>query len=182
MNYEEVYSSTFSKEEYSSGSDHFRFDYVTQKINTPSFSLIDVGSGRGQVLFKLCKKFPVAKLTAVDLENFSKFPNFIKCDLSKIDSRNNLLNEKYDYLSSTDLLEHLDKSFIDDVVCLFSKLADTCLISVANHSDVINGIELHTIQENDIWWDAIFSRYFTILDKQISSCGFIYMYTLKPIV
>ena len=57
-----------------------------------------------------------------------------------------------------------------------SMLSNNCVLAIANHSDVMNGIELHTIQENDKWWELYLTKYFVIEKKEIRYNGTLYMY------
>ena len=51
-----------------------------------------------------------------------------------------------------------------------------CIFAIANHSDIINNIELHTIQEDDLWWDKYLLKYFDLEKKEIHYDGRLYMY------
>jgi chemotaxis methyl-accepting protein methylase len=105
--------------------------------------------------------------------------NFIRCDLSSPVQRDALLVKQFDILTCTDVLEHLDKSFIEDVLRLYSSLSTYSILAIANHSDIIDGVELHTIQENDTWWENYILKYFSIVDKQTFYNGRLYMYVCK---
>lgn len=188
MDYLKVYNKLFINKEYAMN-DHVQYDFVINSIlkyNLDNNNIIDIGSGRGKNLLNLInnKSFiKNLKTTSVDLDNFHNVivDNFIKCDLSKELDRNNLLNSKYDILICTDVFEHLDKSFIEDVIELCSKISKYSIIAIANHSDIWNGIELHTIQENIDWWNAILDKYFYInySESLINDCLYIYRLTSK---
>ncbi|MEI7441200.1 MAG: hypothetical protein WCK43_06160 [bacterium] len=92
------------------------------------------------------------------------------------------MSKKYDVAVCTDVLEHLDKAFIEDVVGLLSRLSDNVVLAIANHSDVWNGVELHTIQESDIWWDSLLKKYFKLKDKQVRYDGRLYQYSMNRLV
>ena len=186
MDYLKIYTNTFSDITYSN-QHHPQYDYAIDEIqkitiNTNiKYNLIDIGSGRGQLINLInliyTNKF---NITSVDLDKFNDMNiNFIKCDLSIANSRQNLTNKKYDILTCTDVFEHLDKSFIEDVIIMCSKLSENCIFAIANHSDIQNNIELHTIQENDIWWDNYLLKYFNIIEKQNICNNQLYMYTCK---
>lgn len=185
MDFLRVYSDAFNDATYSNDH-HIQYDFALDEITkiisnkTDFFSLIDIGSGRGQLISSVKQTFINANITSVDVNKFNDIDvNFIKCDLSIEDNRNNLTCAKYDILSCTDVFEHLDKSFIEDVVRICSKLSSTVILAIANHSDIINNIELHTIQENDLWWDSQLIKYFDIEQKQIHYDGRLYMYVCK---
>lgn len=170
MNYLDVYSKCFADTDYSNHY-HTQYDYAIARLKTryertAKFRVIDVGSGRGQVIKLLKSNFPNCEIVSVDLMNFHNIPvnNFVICDLSKEADRTRLKADygKFDVLVNTDVLEHLDKSFIEDVIKLFSELSSLSILAIANHSDIVNGVELHTIQENHKWWGDMLSKYFKI--------------------
>jgi hypothetical protein len=85
-------------------------------------------------------------------------------------------------LTCTDVFEHLDKSFIEDVILVCSKLSKMCIFAIANHSDIIENIELHTIQENDTYWDNKLKKNFEIKKKSIHCNGRLYFYVCESII
>jgi 2-polyprenyl-3-methyl-5-hydroxy-6-metoxy-1,4-benzoquinol methylase len=186
MDYNSVYAMAFSQQIYSN-QHHIQYDYVIEKIKgiyNPDdvFELIDVGSGRGQFITLLQQKFKNVKITSVDLKkNHNISVPFIACDLSKHDDRMNLLNKKYDILVCTDVLEHLDKSFINEVIVTFSKLSNIAILAIANHSDILNGIELHTIQENNIWWENILLKVYNIKEYDTKYNNTLMLYVTNTI-
>jgi 2-polyprenyl-3-methyl-5-hydroxy-6-metoxy-1,4-benzoquinol methylase len=186
MDYKKVYDMAFSHPSYSN-EEHIQYKYVQdniQQFNLPNNKIIEIGSGRGQNLQKcIDNKDNIQNLilTSVDLNNYHNMTvdTFIKADLSKPDDRLEILNSGlYDILICTDVFEHLDKRFIEDVIELCAKLAKYSIIAIANHSDIHNGIELHTIQESDTWWDELLKKHFTITDKQKHYGNRLYMYKL----
>lgn len=181
MDYLQTYSSAFSNKTYSS-EHHIQYDFAIDCIkkihnHLDTFTCIDIGSGRGHLIKMVKNCFPNSTITSVDLEKFNnENVNFKKCDLSNADDRNNLIDNSYNVLCCTDVFEHLDKSFIEDVIKMCSVLSKNCVLAIANHSDIMNGIELHTIQENDKWWELYLTKYFVIEKKEIRYNGTLYMY------
>jgi 2-polyprenyl-3-methyl-5-hydroxy-6-metoxy-1,4-benzoquinol methylase len=186
MNYLDVYKKCFSFENYSN-CEHIQYNYVInniKKLNLENNNIIEIGSGKGHILLKILdekKNLKNLKLTSVDLDNFHNIPvdNFFTCNLSNESERNKLLENKYDILVCTDVYEHLDKSFIESVIEICSKISTYSILAIANHSDIWNDVELHTIQENDIWWDNILNKYFNIIQKETHYNGRLYMYIVK---
>ena len=186
MNYLDVYKKCFGVETYSN-CHHIQYDWVIDNIKKKFnrediINIIDIGSGRGQTISLIKQNFPNSKITSVDLEKFHPYDveQFIPCDLSSSSDRSKI-NGIYDVLICTDILEHLDKSFIKDVVEMCSKLSKYCLFAIANHSDMLNNIELHTIQEKNDWWENIINLFFII---QNYSCHFnntLYLYEVLTI-
>jgi 2-polyprenyl-3-methyl-5-hydroxy-6-metoxy-1,4-benzoquinol methylase len=122
-------------------------------------------------------EFPNSKIISVDLEKFhNENVIFKKCNLSVDKDRQKLLDRKYDFLTCTDVFEHLDKSFIDDVISMCSKLSNNCFFAIANHSDIQNGVELHTIQENNTWWESKLTNFFNINMSFHNTFHTLYMY------
>lgn len=167
MNYLDIYQKSFDTPDYSN-SEHYQYYHVLSILQNKydkndTFSVIDIGSGRGQLISAISMHFPNSVITSVDLKKFHNcnVNEFITCDLSKESDRDKIQG-KYDILICTDVFEHLDKCFIQDVIYLCARLSSTCILAIANHSDIINGIELHTIQECSDWWDVLIKKYFNI--------------------
>lgn len=186
MNYLEVYTNAFNTPTYSA-EHHLQYDYIVKnvlKLNSVSNNIVDVGSGRGfviKMLNNISNNLINYSITSVDLKQFhnERCNQFIECNLSVDTDRNKLLMSKYDILICTDVFEHLDKSYIESVIHMCSKIAPICILGIANHSDILNSIELHTIQENDIWWETYLNKYFEIMNKETHFYGRLYMYVCK---
>lgn len=169
MDYKLIYDKAFSNESYNvHKDDEYRYLYCLNHIrnNDNIASIVDVGSGRGQVLRLIHQLNNQINLSSVDVSNFHNldFVNFIKCDLSSSTDRSGLSKNKYDLSLCLDVLEHLDKSYIEEVFKMLSCIAPYSIISIANHSDKLNDVELHTIQEDFNYWYPILSKYFDMLD------------------
>ena len=78
-----------------------------------------------------------------------------------------------------DFLEHIEKKYIDDILTTFRDLSPYCIIAVANHSDIINGVQLHLIQENNDWWKSKLEDKFNITHYMDDGKNTIYMYELN---
>ena len=181
MNYLDVYTNSFNTSSYSA-SHHVQYDYVIDVLKSryqpdSVFSIIDIGSGRGQLIALIRSTFKNSVITSVDLHKFHPYEvnTFITCDLSNNNDRNKITGT-YDVVVSTDVFEHLDKSFINDIITMCSRLSNTCIFAIANHSDIINGIELHTIQEPHTYWNALLEPYFTIQEIIIMHDNQLYLY------
>lgn len=184
MEYNKVYSECFSNLLYSN-QHHIQYDYIIDKMKLSftmdeTFSIVDVGSGRGQLIEMMKNAFRNIVVTSVDLEQFhnKEVNQFVPCDLSNEDDRNQLQSlAPFDLVVCTDVLEHLDKSFIDQVVETLSKLGPRSILAIANHSDIWDGVELHTIREGFDWWkDLIEKRYHKIQDTFTNPEGTLYIY------
>ena len=132
--------------------------------NNPIRTVMDVGSGRGLVLRMIQRDFPSIGITAVDLNDYANldFARFIKADLSLESDRGKLCSESCDLITCLDVLEHLEKELIDPVLQLFAGVSENAILSIANHSDKVGGLELHLIQEDDEYWTDMISKWFDV--------------------
>lgn len=183
MDYIKTYTNAFNNKLYANEY-HIQYDWVIEKLkkkysSNDIFTIIDVGSGRGQMLKMINKNFPKAIITSVDLNNFHKLDFvdfFINCDITSFDDRNNLLKNKYDVLVNLDFLEHIEEKYIDNILETFYNLSPYCIISIANHSDCFDGIELHLIQKNNKWWTIKLEKNFSIISFSDNGEDTLYFY------
>jgi len=119
-----------------------------------------------------------SQITSVDLKKFHNEDvySFIQADLSNENDRKIIYSKKYDILTCTDVFEHLDKNFIEEVIKMCSKTSKICILCIASHTDFRNGIELHTIIENDIWWEELLLKYFNIKHKETKYDNMLFEY------
>ena len=129
-----------------------RQEFVRGWVNEHGFkTLLDVGCGKGNYMRAL-KEF---KITGVD--PYSKEKSVIQKSILEFKP-----TKRYDAFYCLDVLEHIDKSDLDENLKALSKFAPVGLLGIANHSDVWDGVELHLIQEGSTWWNEILSKYFTV--------------------
>ena len=167
MDYLKVYTKTFACFQYSNvGEKDPKNLYINEYIETNKNiqNVVDIGTGRGFLVKGIKEKFPELELLSVDLKQFNDIDvDFMRIDLSSIEDRTKLKNfKRYDLLTCLDVLEHLDKSFIEDVLVTISKISKVSILTIANHSDIWNGVELHTIREDFSYWEPLLLKYFTI--------------------
>lgn len=186
MDYHNIYTNAFSNKNYSK-EHHIQYDWVIELLKQKysiqdNFTIIDIGSGRGHMLKLIHANFPRAVITSVDLDNFHNLDfvdYFNKCDITSHDDRNNLLQNKYDVLINLDFLEHIEEKYIDDILTTFHDLSPYCIIAVANHSDIVNGIQLHLIQKNNDWWKSKLEVKFNITYYRDNGEDTLYMYEVN---
>ena len=190
MNYLNVYDNAFSMQQYNVHSfDEPRYQIVNDFIKhnkNDIKNIIDIGSGRGVLLELLLETYNDINVISCDINKYHNIKNveFHKMDLS---NKNTYVNiPQQDLLTCLDVMEHLDKSFIDDVLCYFSKISKKSIITIANHSDILNNVELHTIQEDDSYWTPIINKYFKIENIKeeyiINSKPRLYIYYLESLI
>ena len=179
MDFINVYENSFSDPNYNlHPNTEFRFQLVYEFIKKNKVeSMIDIGSGRGNVIDYILTNHPNINITSCDLKKFHDFDvDFIQINLC--DNENVKIDNKYDLLTCLDVLEHLEKTCVDNVLRLFSNISKHSLITIANHSDIKNGVELHIIQENMGYWSPIIEKYFQINNVDTKYDGRLYLLEL----
>jgi len=168
MGYKKTYTHLFETKDYSiHGINELRYqisnDYV-KKNNVQN--MVDIGSGRGILLDLLNKENPNLKILSTDLNKFHNLNfDFKEIDLSNKDTFFNIDN-KFQLLTCLDVLEHLEKHCIEDVFKWFSEVSENQVLTIANHSEILHGEEIHLIQEDTSYWEPIVSKYFDIVHKE----------------
>jgi len=182
MNYLKTYNKLFATYGYNNHTHREpRFLFVLHEIMKLNLkSLIDIGTGSGDILEILCKIKPDMKLTAVDLNNYHNLDcvKHVTADLTQ-DSAREKISGKYEVLTCLDCLEHFEEIYIRDILEMFSRLSETFLFSIANHSDIVDSVELHLIQKGSTWWTNILSEFFEITYFESLCDNRLYLYKCK---
>lgn len=182
IDFKKIYENAFSIQDYNlHDNEEPRFQFVNNFIKKNIIkSMLDVGSGRGNVLQIVQKCYPEIELISSDLKKFHNLNvPFYEIDLCNLNSlQYNVFSRKYDLITCLDVLEHLEKNCIENVLNCFSNSCQNCLLSIANHSDVLNGVELHIIQENMSYWKPLIEKYFTIRGFTEEYSGRLFVLTL----
>jgi len=183
MEYKKIYDEVFNnnKEYNYHVYDKDRYDFVINEIFKNNYNdVIDISSGRGFLIKYLMEKNQNINITSTDLSKFNDLDiNFVQLNLTEKSDYDKITN-KYDFLSCMDVLEHIELKYIHDIFYFFKSISNNFAITVANHSDIFSGHELHLIQEDKLWWDNVFSKYFIIVDSWSGGWkGLLYSYILK---
>lgn len=155
FNSEIEYKKLFNNPNYNSHSNReLRFQFVMDYIKKTNVkTLVDIGSGRGNLIKELIDSNLDLKISSVDLDKFHQYNiPFYKMNILNHDERKILSEDKFDLLTCLDVMEHLEKSKIDDIFEYFSKISNFQIFTIANHPDIQNGIDIHNIQENLPFW------------------------------
>lgn len=91
------------------------FRKILRMKNISFENALDAGCGRGEYVFYLAERFPNAHITGVDYdpENISEclkvknIKGFANCSFKQLDLRELDAEEKYDFIYSIDVLEHI---------------------------------------------------------------------------
>jgi len=120
MTNNKIYKELFSTKTYSVHPET-EYRYVKalefiEKVYQDGFTIADISSGRGIFLKLLEKKYNINDLTFTDIENFSSSSiSFLELDLNSKSSRDNFTG-KYDIITVLDVLEHVEKQYIE-ILC-----------------------------------------------------------------
>lgn len=180
MDYNKVYGDLFNGREYNTHlNNEPRFEYVFNFLtHNEVITIGDFGSGRGNLIDLILSHKSTYELHSYDLKKFHMF----EVPFSEINLCADQLNDidiKYDLITCLDVMEHLDKDCVDRVLYFFSKNSHKTILTIANHSDVQNGVELHTIQENLNYWLPLIEKYYVVLDNKEEYNGRLYLLTLE---
>lgn len=160
INYLEIYKTAFKKPTYNNSSVSYENAKKFIKSINPT-SVLNVGSGRGN-LERILQQESFS-LSSCDLDNFLEegiSTNFFKVDLSDPEDLQKL--PKCDVLTCLDVLEHLEEAHIDSILKRFSEVSNACYFTIANHSDILGGKELHLIQKPSEFWTPVLEKYFKV--------------------
>ena len=155
LNSENEYKKLFNNPNYNFHSNNeLRFKFVLDYILRSNLkSLIDFGSGRGNLIKCLLENKIQLEISSVDLDKFHDYQvPFYKIDILNGEDRKLLYGKDFDLLTCLDVMEHLDKAKTDEVFNYFSKLSKFQIFTIANHPDFQDGKDIHTIQENLPFW------------------------------
>jgi hypothetical protein len=159
-NYLETYRMAFAKPQYNGPSVSYENAKKFIDVLSPN-SVLNVGSGRGNLERLLQEE--TFSLSSCDLENFLDQginTNFFKVDLSKLEDLEKL--PQCEVLTCLDVLEHIEEVYIDSILKRFSEVSDNCYFTIANHSDIMNGVQLHLIQKPCEFWTPVLEKYFKV--------------------
>lgn len=156
MNNSEIeYKELFTDPNYNShSSSELRFQFVMNYIKNSNFkSLIDIGSGRGNLIRELLESEIDIEINSADLDKFHTYNvPFYKLNILNEFDRKILENKKFDLLTCLDVMEHLEKNQTDEIFKFFSKISKFQIFTIANHPDIQDGKDIHTIQEKLPFW------------------------------
>lgn len=125
-------------------------------------SVLDIGSGRGNFLRLIKNNYDTIFINSCDFKNFHNLDFVEHYDA---DIRIDVPAIKTDIVTCLDVLEHLPKDDIDAAIANMKKIAKFFVFSVSNHSDVIDGKELHLTQINFENWKNLINPHCNIDDS-----------------
>lgn len=187
MDYKEIYDKAFAKADYSNNDKELRYYFVLKHMKGKHYeNIIDIGVGRGQLIKTVTNTYPFISTVGIDINRYSDFDfdkfyemNLSTIALSDIDKIINDNMGRFDLLTCLDVLEHIDEKDIDNVLYFLSQLSDNFIFTIANHSDIVDGIELHLIQKDLKWWKKQLNKYYIINSEQTEFDGRLFLLELE---
>jgi 2-polyprenyl-3-methyl-5-hydroxy-6-metoxy-1,4-benzoquinol methylase len=139
--------------------DEIKNEYVDAFVKIIKGRILDAGCGAGIHLKRLLRKgydvFGI-EISEVCCKKFLQDTPHENTDILTYSKK----GVKYAGLICMDVLEHIDPLHMEETVKALSLLAPKAFFGIANHSDVINSIELHLITEDSIWWVNRLAKYY----------------------
>ena len=124
-------------------------DSFVQLING---KILDAGCGEGVHLKRILSygydAFGV-ELSSTCCERFLKD---IPHDNNDIINFSRSTTIKFNGILCMDVLEHIPYEDIDETIDSLKNISNIAMYGIANHSDILNGVELHIIQQDYNWW------------------------------
>jgi nucleoside-diphosphate-sugar epimerase/GT2 family glycosyltransferase len=182
LNYKLIYENSFKNQNYNTHIDtEYRFQLVKKFVTDNIIkTILDVGSGRGQLIKILKDLNKEIQITSSDVKKFHEHD----CEFTEINLCDDKLKDikgmkKYDLITCLDVLEHIEEKCVDNTLKFFSEYSSNVILSIANHSDIIDGVELHIIQKTMSFWKPKIEKYFDIIYFEEQYSGRLYLLILK---
>lgn len=184
MNFLETYNKLFNDPNYNKhDSSELRYQHVVNYINNNKEikNIIDISSGRGILLTMISNLFPKINITSTDINKYNEL-NFKFYKLNLINNEDYIqIPNNFDLLTCLDVLEHIDYQNIENVLDNLSRLSKTFIFTIANHIDIQNGIDVHLIKEDTVYWGNILSKKYIInnCEEKNFNGNYLYIYNLS---
>lgn len=177
-----IYGDIFSKyPKYNSENRPVFQKFIDKRKEYKCNNILDLGTGRGKLQELEIDQFNDVSYISSDLYIFYSqkaekiIKNFYQCDFNNSGNLySTILAIRQIYpgiqmCSCLDLLEHLYPVAVENFLKQISDISMFYYFSVANHSDIISGHELHLIQEEFEFWKNLIGKYYRILESKEES-------------
>jgi 2-polyprenyl-3-methyl-5-hydroxy-6-metoxy-1,4-benzoquinol methylase len=128
--------------------------------------ILDIGCGRGHYL-KWLQSIGYEDILGIELSEFCS-KNYLKNlphkNMNFLDYSKTISDKFYDFSLCMDVVEHIPIDTINLFLGESARISKKIIYGVANHSDMLGGIELHLIQENNAWWNGILKTHFSSVE------------------
>lgn len=115
--------------------------------------LLDAGCGQGIHLKRMLSHHIDAFGIELSRVCFEKFLKDYPAENTDIQTFSKTCSRVFSGLICMDVLEHIPPEDLDSNLQALHRLSPaSAMFGIANHSDILNGVELHLIRENQDWW------------------------------
>jgi 2-polyprenyl-3-methyl-5-hydroxy-6-metoxy-1,4-benzoquinol methylase len=165
MDYKLIYDKAFSDKTYNIHKiDEPRFKFVIDNVDfNQVLNILDISCGTGTLLKYIQNNFTNVNTCGTDINQYSDLEIY-KLDLT-IDSDWEQI-PKFHIITCMDVLEHIEKEYIPNIIKNIATRCKYSIITVANHEDKINGTELHITREKLLYWTKVIDSEFMIVKME----------------
>lgn len=162
----EKYDKLFGGTHYNSNPHHDRFKAAEEfALQLGGSTLLDVGVGRGHFMKRMIQHgFHV---TGVEPSSAARDVS----DNSLIDAYAHdmpLPDQSFDIVCCLDVLEHVPRAYIEPSLAEMARVTKgPAIISAADHSDIVDGVELHISSMPFDQWQRLIEAHFTVVDARV---------------
>lgn len=157
----EVYNTVYTNDSNYAVPHQPKINYVKNWVGEARSKVLDVGCGRGEYLREVISlghdAFGVELSEVCSTKYLQDVPHTC-CSITQFTES----CSHFDKIYSTDVLEHIPPSELDNTLNNLSDIGDDFLFLVATGSDMRDGIELHVSNHTFEEWSNIFTKYFKI--------------------
>jgi len=146
-------------------------------------TVLDAGVGRGGFYRLIKNRYDVYGIepSRIAIERFHKYDDRI-LNIYVQDLISYFQEEKFDVVTCLDVLEHIPPADIDLAIYSLNRVGKKYLIiSVANHEDSWDGMDLHVSLFSFEEWEKRFHKYLKIISKNIIHNGRACVYLLEKL-
>lgn len=160
------YDALFKKGNYNLNPNHKRFDVAERFFTkTGATTVLDVGVGKGHFLRRMQNLGIEVYGVEPSSEARRLLPDIVVNGYSHAIP---FADRSFDVVCCLDVLEHVPREYVlaslEEISRVSKKYA---IVSVADHSDIVEGVELHISAMSFTEWKTYLQRYFNIIDSDI---------------
>lgn len=173
MSLEDIYNRVYKKVKWYDEAYEEKLKAVEEHLpNTDkSIRILDIGCGKGHYIRRLIslgyKNITGVEFSSYCCETWLDELNVINANWLELGPT--LEDNSFDLAVCMDVLEHIEPSNIQKFVSNIERTCNEAILGIANHSDIMEGEELHLIQQGVPWWTELLKKYYSNVDLVYSA-------------